>query len=46
MSEMTQAHAPATHADWPLRPWLLAALLGIAGLCVHLFSDWNADNMP
>ncbi|MEH6682927.1 MAG: DUF4153 domain-containing protein [Qipengyuania sp.] len=46
MSEMTQAHAPATHADWPLRSWLLAALLGIAGLCVHLFSDWNADNMP
>ena len=46
MSEMTRAHAPATHADWPLRPWLLAALLGIAGLCVHLFSDWNADNMP
>ena len=43
---MTQAHAPVTHADWPLRPWLLAALLGIAGLCVHLFSDWNADNMP
>ena len=46
MSEMTQTHAPATHADWPPRPWLLAALLGIAGLCVHLFSDWNADNMP
>tara|TARA_R110000751_G_scaffold2018_11_gene9283 strand:+ start:115014 stop:116729 length:1716 start_codon:yes stop_codon:yes gene_type:complete len=46
MSEITQARAPATHADWPLRPWLLAALLGIAGLCVHLFSDWNADNMP
>ena len=29
---MTQAHAPVTHADWPLRPWLLAALLGIAFL--------------
>ena len=46
MNEAVTDHAPAAHTDWPLRPWALAVLLGIAGLCVHLFSDWNADNMP
>ncbi len=29
--------------DWPLRPWVLAALLGIAGLLVHLASDGGND---
>ena len=46
MNEAVTDHAPAAHTDWPLRPWALAVLLGIAGLCVHLCSDWNADNMP
>jgi hypothetical protein len=24
--------------DWPLRPWLLAGMLGLAGLLIHLFT--------
>lgn len=27
------------HRDWPLRPWILAALLAGAGLAIHLFTD-------
>ncbi len=27
--------------DWSLRPWLLAGLLGLAGLIVHFASDWE-----
>lgn len=46
MTEATAVHAPAAHADWPLRPWALAVLLGLAGLAVHLLSDWNAADMP
>lgn len=33
------------HSDWPLRPWVLAALLGIAGLLVHFATDWEYDNI-
>jgi len=29
--------------DWPLRPWLLAALLGLAGLLIHLVSDGHHE---
>ncbi|MFZ1743163.1 MAG: DUF4153 domain-containing protein [Pontixanthobacter sp.] len=29
--------------DWALRPWLIASLLGIAGLAVHLASDGGED---
>ncbi len=25
--------------DWPLRPWVLAALLGVGGLLIHLLTD-------
>ena len=46
MTEAIAVHAPAAHADWPLRPWALAVLLGVAGLAVHLLSDWNAADMP
>jgi hypothetical protein len=31
--------------DWPLRPWLLAALLGLAGLLIHLFTH-EKDDVP
>lgn len=31
--------------DWSLRPWILAALLGVAGLLVHLASH-EADDIP
>lgn len=34
--------APAS-ADWPLRPWLLAGLLGVAGLLIHLVTRGNDD---
>ncbi|WP_126172086.1 DUF4153 domain-containing protein [Altericroceibacterium xinjiangense] len=30
--------------DWPLRPWLLAGLLGLAGLLIHLFSNGEIES--
>jgi hypothetical protein len=32
-------------ADWPLRPWLLAGLLGVAGLVIHLLTH-ESDDVP
>ncbi|WP_160726767.1 DUF4153 domain-containing protein [Qipengyuania vulgaris] len=32
--------------DWSLRPWMLALLLGVAGLLIHYASDWQYDNVP
>jgi hypothetical protein len=32
-------------SDWPLRPWLLAGLLGLAGLLIHLVTGGN-DQVP
>lgn len=29
--------------DWPLRPWLLAGLIGLAGLLIHLVTHDNHD---
>ncbi|MEX0341514.1 MAG: DUF4153 domain-containing protein [Erythrobacter sp.] len=43
MSEVSTAHAPGTHSDWPLRPWVLAALLGLAGLGIHLAGEWDSN---
>ena len=41
-----EAEMPEGHAeDWPLRPWLLAGLLAIAGVLVWLFSD-GGDTVP
>src|SRR5687768_4515147 len=31
--------------DWPLRPWLLAGLLGLAGLLIHLVTQ-GRDDVP
>lgn len=28
-----------TAKEWRERPWVLAAMLGLAGLCVHFASD-------
>ena len=40
------AEALTTHeTDWSLRPWVLAALLGIAGLLVHFATDWEYNNI-
>jgi hypothetical protein len=35
--------AEAERADWPLRPWLLAGLCGLAGLLIHLITQGNDD---
>ena len=32
-------------ADWPLRPWLLAGLLGLGGLLIWLVTEGN-DEVP
>lgn len=31
-------------SDWPLRPWLLAALLAAAGLAIHLLTNGGDDS--
>jgi len=33
----------AAAPEWPLRPWLLAGLLGLAGLLIHLFTHERED---
>ena len=46
MTETTPNEATrAAAADWPLRPWLLAGLLGLAGLLIHLVTQGN-DQVP
>ena len=40
MSEGETDQAPGTQADWPLRPWMLAALLALAGLAVLALVRW------
>lgn len=32
--------------DWPLRPWIFAALLAVAGLAIHLLTDDAAESGP
>ena len=32
--------------DWPLRPWLFAVLLALAGLAIHLLTDNAFDSGP
>jgi len=32
--------------DWPLRPWILAGLLGACGLLIYLITDNAADEEP
>ncbi|HYC81837.1 MAG TPA: DUF4153 domain-containing protein [Croceibacterium sp.] len=34
---------PEAAPEWPLRPWLLAGLLGLAGLLIHLVTGGNDD---
>ena len=41
---MTEAVTPH-QTDWALRPWALAALLGIAGLLVHFATDWDYNDI-
>mgnify|MGYP000141440053 CR=1 FL=1 len=39
MSDTPSIH----HDDWPARPWALATMLAIAGLCIHVVGEWNAS---
>lgn len=48
MGDAQETSSPAGEAaifDWPLRPWILAAWLGLAGLLIHFLSD-NAETDP
>src|SRR5687768_16898765 len=50
MTEDSAIDLPASavserQADWPLRPWLLAGLLGLAGLLIYLVTGGN-DTVP
>ncbi len=42
---MSDDNAANTAPEWPLRPWLLAALLGLGGLLIH-FITYGHDNVP
>ena len=44
MSEADEPHAPLAHSDWPLRPWVLAGLLGLAGLGVDFAAEWGSND--
>ncbi len=44
MNDTIEDHAPETHSDWPLRPWVLAVLLGLAGLAIHCIDEWGSDS--
>ncbi|UAB79090.1 DUF4153 domain-containing protein [Erythrobacter sp. SCSIO 43205] len=41
--EHAAAQGGAAIEDWRERPWVLAALLGVAGLFVHIFTDGAHD---
>ena len=43
MTDDTANEAAPAAAEWPLRPWLLAGLLGLAGLLIHLVTQGNDD---
>ena len=43
MTDETANEGTIAAADWPLRPWLLAGLLGLAGLGIHLVTGGNDD---
>jgi hypothetical protein len=42
MADAVTANEPGA-PEWPLRPWLLAALLGLAGLIIHLVTHEHED---
>lgn len=45
MTDETANDEATVAADWPLRPWLLAGLLGVAGLLIHLVTQ-GSDDVP
>src|SRR5688572_24017887 len=32
-------------ADWPLRPWIMAAICAVAGLIFHFLADTDSSNV-
>src|SRR5690606_41311025 len=38
------SEAERGEAEWPLRPWLLAGLFGLAGLLIHLATNGHDDD--
>lgn len=44
MTSDTQAPPVQFDSDWSLRPWVLGALLGAAGLLVYLIADGNEQS--
>ncbi|GGD98854.1 DUF4153 domain-containing protein [Tsuneonella deserti] len=44
---MKEANIPVDGAapDWPLRPWIIAALLGLAGLAIHFASGGRGPDV-
>jgi hypothetical protein len=45
MTDKAVNDAASSAAEWPLRPWLLAGLLGLAGLLIQLVTGGN-DQVP
>lgn len=45
MTDEAVNDASPAAAEWPLRPWILAGLLGFAGLLIHLVTGGN-DQVP
>jgi hypothetical protein len=43
-AEATVPEAERGEAEWPLGPWLLAGLLGLAGLLIHFATDGHDDD--
>ncbi|MWV27314.1 DUF4153 domain-containing protein [Aurantiacibacter rhizosphaerae] len=43
-TESSSVDNTATLDDWPLRPWLLAGIGGLAGLVVHLILESNGES--
>ena len=45
MTDEIDSDASPSAPDWPLRPWLLAGLLGFAGFLIYLVTGGN-DQVP
>src|SRR5690606_41661915 len=43
MTDATNEDVATAPVDWPLRPWVLAGLLGLAGLLIHFVTQGNDD---
>lgn len=46
LAQSPEGHEPRLIADWPLRPWLLAALLAAGGLALHALVGNAGPQVP